>query len=53
MLMCPDLSLDALSIVRLYGLRFKIELGFKQAVHTLRAFNYHFWMAERHFGLGR
>ena len=45
-LMCSDLSLDAMSIVRLYGLRFKIELGFKQAVHTLGAFNYHFWMAD-------
>ena len=46
MLMCSDLSLDARSIVRLYGLRFKIELGFKQAVHTLGAFSYHFWMAD-------
>ena len=46
MLMCTDLTLDALSIVKLYGLRFKIELGFKQAVHTLGAFNYHFWMAD-------
>ena len=44
--MCSDLSLDARSIVRLYGLRFKIELGFKQAVHTLVAYNYHFWMAD-------
>ncbi len=46
MLMCSDLSLDAENIIRLYGLRFKIELGFKQAVHTLGAFNYHFWMAD-------
>lgn len=46
MLMCSDLTLDAASIVRLYGLRFKIELGFKQAVHTLGSFNYHFWMAD-------
>lgn len=45
MLMCTDLTLDAQSIVRLYGLRFKIELAFKQSVHTLGAFNYHFWMA--------
>lgn len=46
LLMCSDLSLDAWNIVRLYGLRFKIELGFKQAVQTLGAFNYHFWMAD-------
>ena len=46
MLMCSDLTLDAASIIRLYGLRFKIELGFKQAVHTLGAYNYHFWMAN-------
>ena len=46
MLMCSDLTLDAIHIIRLYGLRFKIELGFKQAVHTLGAFNYHFWMAD-------
>jgi hypothetical protein len=28
----------------LYGYRFKIELGFRQAVHLLGACAYHFWM---------
>ena len=32
LLMCTDTSLEAIEIIRLYGLRFKIELTFKQAV---------------------
>ena len=44
LLLCTDLTLDAIQIIRLYGLRFKIEYGFKQAVRTLGAFAYHFWM---------
>jgi hypothetical protein len=43
-LLCTDLSLAALEIVRLYGVRFKIEVSFKQAVHTVGAYAYHFWM---------
>lgn len=45
-LMCTDLSLDPLQILTLYGYRFKIELGLRQAVHVMGAYAYHFWMAD-------
>jgi hypothetical protein len=43
-LLCTDRSLEAIQIIQLYGVRFKIEVSFKQAVHTLGAYAYHFWM---------
>src|SRR5215472_6115765 len=43
-LMCTDTSLSAADIIRLYGLRFKIECSFKQAVRQIGSFSYHFWM---------
>lgn len=45
-LMSTDLTLAPVDVVRLYGLRFKIEFGFKQAAHVIGAYDYHFWMAD-------
>jgi hypothetical protein len=45
-LLCTDLSLTPLEILQFYGYRFKIELGFRQAVHVLGAYAYHFSMAR-------
>jgi hypothetical protein len=44
LLMSTDTSLTAVEIIHLYGLRFKIEHAFKQAVHVIGSFSYHFWM---------
>lgn len=44
-LLSTDLNLDPLEILMLYGYRFRIELGFRQAVHVLGSYAYHFWMS--------
>jgi hypothetical protein len=46
LLMSTDTTLSAIDIIRVYGLRFKIEHTFKQAVRLIGTFSYHFWMKE-------
>ena len=43
-LLSTDLSLRGLESIELYGVRFKIEVSFKQAIYTLGTYAYHFWM---------
>jgi hypothetical protein len=45
-LMATDTELDPLHVLLLYSYRFKIEVGFKQAIHVLGSYAYHFWMLE-------
>jgi hypothetical protein len=43
--MCTDLNAAAIDIIRLYGIRFKIEVAFKNALRVVGAYAYHFWMS--------
>jgi hypothetical protein len=42
--LCVGAALTALELIACYGYRFKIEVAFKQALHTLGTYAYHFWM---------
>jgi hypothetical protein len=43
-LMTTDRALSIEQIITIYAWRFKIEVSFKQALRTLGAYAYHFWM---------
>lgn len=42
-LMCSDLKLDPVDIIKAYSYRFKIEVSFKVMKQIVGAFCYHFW----------
>ena len=45
-LVTSDLSASASDLLKVYGLRFKIEVAFKSLIHTIGGFTYRFWMAD-------
>ncbi|MCI0558124.1 MAG: hypothetical protein MN733_06485, partial [Nitrososphaera sp.] len=44
--MTTDLNLEPLTVIEMYTKRFKIETSFKQSVHTIGTFDYHFWLKD-------
>lgn len=44
LLMTTDMSLHPIDVIRLYGIRFKIEVSFKSALRVVGTYAYHFWM---------
>ena len=44
MLLCTDITMDPLDVIILYAYRYKIELGFRHALHVVGSYAYHFWM---------
>jgi hypothetical protein len=42
--LCTDLALKPLLAIEIYTMRYKIEVTFKQAVHQVGTFMYHFWL---------
>lgn len=45
-LLSSDLMLHPLLVLRMYAVRFKIEVGFKVSVRIVGAMGYHFWMRQ-------
>lgn len=45
-LLSSDLTLDPLTVIALYGYRFRIEVGFRQAIGGLGTYAYHLWMEK-------
>lgn len=43
-LMSSHVTLDPITIIKLYRVRWLIESGFKQAIHVIGTYAYHFWM---------
>ncbi len=42
--MTTHLTLDPMTIIKIYRARWTIETGFKQALHVIGTYAYHFWM---------
>lgn len=43
-LLSSNPEMPALKIIEIYGYRYKIEVGFKSAIHNVGVYAYHFWL---------